>query len=413
MMMRKRTNRCRNTVWDISVISRNKNGETLCGDQCALEWDDNDATVILSDGLGSGVKANILSTLTTTMLTTMLKGNVPIDECVTTVAETLPMCRERKLAYATFTILQTAGTRARLIQYDNPNAVFVHNGAIGKYNYSVNFIQEKELHESYLHFDVGDMLVLFSDGVSEAGRGVTTDAGWARQDIEDFILRNYTPNVSAQRVAASILSTVKTLDMDAMHDDTTVVVARLRERCPVNVMIGPPERKDDDLSTMRLFFGKDGKHVVCGGYQMLGSYYRTWDGKQCDFIGAIDYYTVGSKERMIGNFLFECLPESGGSTVVGFENHSGKTYLGSGVSPLGKVLVGGGNNGEDGFEGVRYHNVFGTYSHGPVLPKNPAFCDHLLTTALQQRYPEQELAPLDDAAELAAHNTMRDRLLKK
>ena len=109
------------------------------------------------------------------------------------------------------------------------------------------------------------MLVLFSDGVSEAGRGVTTDAGWARQDIEDFILRNYSPTVSSQRMAASILSTVKTLDMDAMHDDTTVVVARLRERCPVNVMIGPPERKDDDLSTMRLFFGKDGKHVVCGG----------------------------------------------------------------------------------------------------------------------------------------------------
>lgn len=153
--------------------------------------------------------------------------------------------------------------------------------------------------------------------------------------------------------------------------------------------------------------------TICGGYQMLGSYYRTWDGKQCDFIGAIDYYTVGSKERMIGNFLFECLPESGGSTVVGFENHSGKTYLGSGVSPLGKVLVGGGNNGEDGYEGVRYQNVFGTYSHGPVLPKNPAFCDHLLTTALQQRYPNLELQPLDDAAELAAHNTMRDRLLKK
>ena len=113
----------------------------------------------------------------------------------------------------------------------------------------------------------------------------------------------------------------------------------------------------------------DGKTflTICGGYQMLCSYYRTWDGNQCDFIGAIDYYTVGSKERMIGNFLFECLPESGGSTVVGFENHSGKTYLGSGVSPLGKVLVGGGNNGEDGFEGVRYHNVFGTYSHGFLL----------------------------------------------
>ncbi|MDY4962283.1 MAG: SpoIIE family protein phosphatase [Oscillospiraceae bacterium] len=264
-MMRKRTNRCSNTVWDISVISRNKDGETLCGDQCTLEWADDDATVILSDGLGSGVKANILSTLTSTMLTTMLKGDVPIEECVTTVAETLPMCKERKLAYATFTILQTNGSRVRLIQYDNPSAVFVHDGAIAKYNYSVNFIQEKELHESHLHFDVGDMLVLFSDGVSEAGRGVTTDAGWARQDIEDFILRNYTPNVSAQRVAASILSTVKTLDLDAMHDDTTIVVARLRERCPVNIMIGPPESKDDDLSTIRLFFGKEGKHIVCGG----------------------------------------------------------------------------------------------------------------------------------------------------
>lgn len=265
MMMRKRTNHCSNTVWDISVISRNKDGETLCGDQCILEWADDDATVILSDGLGSGVKANILSTLTSTMLTTMLKGDVPIEECVTTVAETLPMCKERKLAYATFTILQTNGSRVRLIQYDNPSAVFVHDGAIAKYNYSVNFIQEKELHESHLHFDVGDMLVLFSDGVSEAGRGVTTDAGWAQQDIEDFILRNYTPDVSAQRVAASILSTVRTLDLDAMHDDTTIVVARLRERCPVNIMIGPPESKDDDLSTIRLFFGKEGKHIVCGG----------------------------------------------------------------------------------------------------------------------------------------------------
>lgn len=153
--------------------------------------------------------------------------------------------------------------------------------------------------------------------------------------------------------------------------------------------------------------------TICGGYQMLGSYYRTWDGKQCDFIGAIDYYTVGAKERMIGNTIFECLPESGGSTVVGFENHSGKTYLGSGVSPLGKMLVGGGNNGEDGFEGVRYQNVFGTYSHGPVLPKNPAFCDHLLATALRGRYPELELQPLDDAAERAAHDTMVQRLTEK
>ena len=145
----------------------------------------------------------------------------------------------------------------------------------------------------------------------------------------------------------------------------------------------------------------DGKTflTICGGYQMLGSYYRTWDGKQCDFIGAIDYYTVCSKERMIGNFLFECLPESGGSTVVGFENHSGRTYLGKGVEPLGKMIKGCGNNGEDGTEGVRYKNTFGTYSHGPVLPKNPQLADLLISLAVKNKYGSCTLEPLDDDLE--------------
>lgn len=158
----------------------------------------------------------------------------------------------------------------------------------------------------------------------------------------------------------------------------------------------------------------DGKTIlgICGGYQMLGNCYETWDGVKCDFIGAIDLYTVGSKERMIGNFAFECLPESGGSKVVGFENHSGKTYLGSGVQPLGKILSGGGNNGEDGGEGVRYLNVFGTYSHGPILPKNPELCDFILQTALRERFPSLELVPLDDVAELAAHDAMLKRLVQ-
>lgn len=254
-----------NTVWDIGVVSKNKDGESLCGDQCVVEHAGNSTTIILSDGLGSGVKANILSTLTSTMLTTMLQGNVPLDECVTTVAETLPMCRERKLAYATFTILMTEGDTVRLVQYDNPSAIFLKNGAVKRYNYSAHFIQEKELHESRLNMDTGDMVILFSDGVTEAGRGVTTGAGWPISSIEDFVTRNYSPDISAQRMAAKIMSCVQSLDLDTMEDDATVVVARLRSRCPVNVMVGPPEHKDDDLSTMRLFFAKEGKHVVCGG----------------------------------------------------------------------------------------------------------------------------------------------------
>ena len=146
--------------------------------------------------------------------------------------------------------------------------------------------------------------------------------------------------------------------------------------------------------------------AVCGGYQMLGSYYETYDGKRCDFTGLLDLYTVGGEKRMIGNYKFRCTEAAGGSIIVGFENHSGRTMLGSGVEPLGKVLAGYGNNGEDGTEGAHYKNIFGTYSHGPVLPKNPEFCDHLLLTALQRKYGTAELAPLDDGFELAAHDEM-------
>ena len=150
--------------------------------------------------------------------------------------------------------------------------------------------------------------------------------------------------------------------------------------------------------------------AICGGYQMLGNYYETHDGHRCDFIGAIDFYTAGGEQRMIGNYMFRCGAESGGSTVVGFENHSGRTCLGSGVAPLGTVLSGYGNNGEDGTEGVRWRNVFGTYSHGPLLPKNPALCDTILETALARKYGAAKLEPLDDDAETKAHNEMAARL---
>lgn len=151
--------------------------------------------------------------------------------------------------------------------------------------------------------------------------------------------------------------------------------------------------------------------AICGGYQMLGQYYKTWDGVQLDFIGAIGVHTIGAKERMIGNYMFRTTPESGDTVVVGFENHSGKTYLSEQVAPLGMMLSGNGNNGEDKTEGARYKNVFGTYSHGSLLPKNPVLCDFILQTALNHRYDGAEpLAPLDDTLELNAHRYMQERL---
>ena len=150
--------------------------------------------------------------------------------------------------------------------------------------------------------------------------------------------------------------------------------------------------------------------AICGGYQMLGAYYETHDGKRCDFVGALDLYTVGARERMIGNYMYKADEKLGGFTVVGFENHSGKTRLGPKVEPLGKVLAGFGNNGEDGTEGAHYKNAFGTYSHGPLLPKNPDFADLLISTALERKYGRAALEPLDDTLERAAHDEMCARL---
>ena len=155
----------------------------------------------------------------------------------------------------------------------------------------------------------------------------------------------------------------------------------------------------------------DGKIFVaiCGGYQILGRYYKTHDGKQYEFTGAIDLYTVGGGKRMIGDYMFDTGDDCAG-VAVGFENHSGRTYLGGGVKPLGKVIRGYGNNGEDKTEGCRYKNVFGSYSHGPLLPKNPRLADYILQTALSRKYPGAYLEPLDDKEENAAHSYMVARL---
>ena len=138
----------------------------------------------------------------------------------------------------------------------------------------------------------------------------------------------------------------------------------------------------------------------------MGHHYDTVSGARCAGLDVLDLVTEGAEERMIGNFAFET--EFG--PVVGGEYHSGRTRRGPGAQPLGRVLRGFGNNGEDGTEGVRYKNVYGTYSHGPLLPKNPALCDEILRGALCRKYGAAELAPLDDSAEEAARQVMLTRL---
>lgn len=158
---------------------------------------------------------------------------------------------------------------------------------------------------------------------------------------------------------------------------------------------------------------------ICGGYQLLQNYFKTLDGVEIKGIGLFDAHTLGSTTRMIGNLLIDLTSEiavevkSGyqatgllgyqDSKLIGFENHSGKTFMGKGLKPLGKVIKGAGNNGEDGTEGAVYKNAFGCYLHGSLLPKNPHFADYLIEKALERRYGKVKLRPLDDSIEWQAH----------
>lgn len=145
--------------------------------------------------------------------------------------------------------------------------------------------------------------------------------------------------------------------------------------------------------------------AICGSYQLFGKYYTTGDGQKIRGISLLDVSTSAGKKRFIGNVTAICdfLPVR---TIVGFENHSGVTYLGEKAKPLFKIKVGNGNNGMDRTEGARYKNVFGTYLHGPILPKNPHFCDYLLELALNTKYKcKIPLLPLEDSLEYYAHES--------
>lgn len=150
--------------------------------------------------------------------------------------------------------------------------------------------------------------------------------------------------------------------------------------------------------------------TVCGGFQLFGEYYQPLEGPVLKGVSIFDARTEGERWRAIGDILIQSELKEGVNTIlIGFENHSGRTYLGPGCKPLGRVISGVGNNGRDNTEGARYLNCFGTYLHGPLLPKNPVLADYLIELALERRYGKKELAPLDDLLE----NETRRRLIKQ
>lgn len=252
---------------DVAWKSLNKHQEELCGDKVeVLKTDDSDI-VILADGMGSGVKANILATLTSKILGTMLHEGAALESCVETVARTLPICKVRKVAYVTFSILQIFHSgEAYLVEFDNPSCVFIRDGKLINYPYETREIEGKKIHEYRFTVKKNDCFVLMSDGVIYAGAGAILDLeGWTWDAMAEYTLKCTKQTLSASRLAVMLSQACSELYEEKPGDDTTVAVARVIERRIVNIFTGPPAKKEDDERLMHDFMHTEGKKVVSGG----------------------------------------------------------------------------------------------------------------------------------------------------
>ncbi len=252
---------------DIGYGSLNKSGEELCGDHVeVVPQTEGSTVVVLADGLGSGVKASILSTLTAKIISTMMAADMSIEDCVSTIAQTLPVCQERKVAYSTFTILHIInGTEAEIIQYDNPETIWLRGGENVPYESETVDIAGKKIQRTKLRIAEGDVLIAMSDGAPHAGLGVTMNFGWKRENIIEYIKPYSDVGFTAKTLTTMLLDECYSLYGGEPGDDTTVCTVRIRRREPMNLLIGPPSNRADCSKMMSLFFSKEGKHIVCGG----------------------------------------------------------------------------------------------------------------------------------------------------
>lgn len=251
---------------DICWKSFNKNREELCGDKVEVLKTEDSSIIILADGMGSGVKANILATLTSKILGTMFREGAEIDACVETIAHTLPICKEREVAYATFSILQIfRDGEAYLVEYDNPKCVFIRNKEIINYPYQERVIEGKKIREFRFHVELNDCFVLMSDGAIWAGEEETMNYNWEWDDMAAYTLKCTNETLSAARLAAMLSQVCYDLYGQKPGDDTTVAVTRVIRRQVVNIFTGPPSRKEDDERVVHDFMKQEGKKVICGG----------------------------------------------------------------------------------------------------------------------------------------------------
>lgn len=256
-----------NLCADIGYKSINHYGEQLCGDHVDVVPQGDDSTVIvLADGLGSGVKASILSTLTSKIISTMMAEGISLEECVSTIAATLPICSVRGVAYSTFTIIHLINNEvAELIQYDNPHVIMFRDNENFDYPKSEMNIDGKKVYKSEISLKEGDIFVAMSDGCPHAGIGIAYNFGWNRDDIIEFLAPLTVNDFTSKTLATILIDEVNRLYGEQPGDDATACVVKIRKRAPMNLLFGPPSNRDDANRMMSLFFSKEGKHIVCGG----------------------------------------------------------------------------------------------------------------------------------------------------
>lgn len=252
---------------DIGYKSINHVGEQLCGDHVDIvEQGENSSVIVLADGLGSGVKASILSTLTSKIISTMMAAGLSLEDCVETIAATLPICSVRGVAYSTFTIAHLVNNRdLELIQYDNPHAILIRKYANYDYPKTEMNIGGKKIYKSVIRLEEDDVFVLMSDGCPHAGMGISYNFGWKREDIIGFMEASVAGGYTAKTLSTMLVDECDRLYGNKPGDDTTACVIKIRQREPMNLLFGPPSNRDDCDRMMSLFFSKEGKHIICGG----------------------------------------------------------------------------------------------------------------------------------------------------
>ncbi len=252
---------------DIGYKSVNHYGEELCGDHVdVVEQDENSTVIVLADGLGSGVKASILSTLTSKIISTMMAEGLPLEECVSTIAATLPVCSVRGVAYSTFTIIHLKNNDvAEVIQYDNPQVIIIRDEENYDYPKTEMNIGGKKIFKSVIKLRENDIFVAMSDGCPHAGIGMSYNFGWKREDIISFMETLAPVGYTAKTLSTILVDECFKLYGGKPGDDATACVVRIRKREPMNILFGPPSNRDDANRMMSLFFSKEGKHIICGG----------------------------------------------------------------------------------------------------------------------------------------------------